>query len=119
MRIKSYETKRFAGLRDMEIEFSQGLNVILGPNESGKSTIIDGIHSTLFKNIRLRRNNNLDKDFTFKYMPKPSGDFIDGKVTMEIEGQEYEIYKEWGSKENVHLLKSEGKKQNPDRIARV
>ena len=108
MRIKSYETKRFAGLRDMEIEFDQGLNVILGPNESGKSTIIDGIHSTLFKNIKLRKNNNLDKDFTFKYMPKPSGDFIDGKVIMEIEEEEYEIYKEWGSKETIHLIKNDG-----------
>lgn len=108
MHIKSYKSKRFAGLRDIDLEFSQGLNVILGPNESGKSTIIEGIHSTLFKNIKLRKNNNLDKNFTFKYMPKPSGDFIDGRVTLAIEDGEYEIYKEWGSKETIHFIDMDG-----------
>ena len=83
MYIKSYESKRFAGLKDVHLEFQDGLNVILGPNESGKSSIVDGIHSTLFKNIKLRKSYNADIDFDFKYMPKPDGDFIDGKVTIK------------------------------------
>lgn len=108
MRIKSYKCNRFAGLRDIDLEFSEGLNVLLGPNESGKSTVVDGIHSTLFKNIKLRKNNNSDINFTHRYMPRPSGDFIDGRVTIGIKDKDYEIYRGWGSKEDIHFRGDDG-----------
>ncbi len=108
MYIKSYKCTRFAGLKDMTLEFDKGINVILGPNESGKSTIIEGIHSTLFKGSKLKRNNNADKDFSYKFMPQPKGDFIDGKVVLELADGQYEISKEWGSSESVHLLTPRG-----------
>lgn len=108
MRIKSYESTRFAGLKDTRLDFEKGMNVILGPNESGKSTIIDGIHSTLFKNIRLKKNNNADIDFSFKFMPQPTGDFIDGKVVIKAKDGEYILSKEWGSSENIELLTPSG-----------
>lgn len=104
MYIKSYKTTRFAGLKDATLEFDKGINVILGANESGKSTIIEGIHSTLFKGTKLKRNNNADKEFSYKFMPKPNGDFIDGKVVLKLDDGEYEISKEWGSSESVKLL---------------
>lgn len=108
MRIKTYECKRFAGLKDLTIEFEEGINVILGDNESGKSTIIEGIHSTLFKDTRLRKNNNADKDFSFRFMPRPSGDFIDGRLVVGMEDGDFEIYKEWGSNENIYLVDQDG-----------
>lgn len=124
MYIKTYKCKRFAGLRDVEVEFEKGINVILGANESGKSTIIEGIHSTLFKDTKLRNNNNADKDFSFKFMPKPSGDFINGRVVMGIGDEEFEIYKEWGSSEDMHLVDSNGsiiknKKDINEEISRI
>lgn len=108
MRIKTFESSRFAGLRNTRIDFEEGLNVILGPNESGKSTIIDGIHSTLFKDTKLRKNNNADKDFSFKFMPKPSGDFIDGRLVLGHEDGDFEIYKEWGSSEHIQIIDLDG-----------
>ena len=103
MYIKSYEAERFAGLKDVKLEFNKGINVILGPNESGKSTVIHGIHSTLFKNIKLKMNNNKDKNFHSYFMPISGGDSIDGKVVLETKEGEYEIFKEWGSNENIIL----------------
>lgn len=103
MYIKSYEAERFAGLKDVKLEFNKGINVILGPNESGKSTVIHGIHSTLFKNIKLKMNNNKDKNFHSYFMPISGGDSIDGKVVLETKEGEYEISKEWGSNENIIL----------------
>jgi len=41
-------------------------------------------------------------------MPQPNGDFINGKVIIEYDNGEYEIYKEWGSAENIHLLTPNG-----------
>lgn len=108
MYIKSYSCTRFAGLSNKNIEFQKGLNVILGPNESGKSTIINGIHSTLFKDIRLRRNLSADKDFIHRYMPKPDGDFIDGKLVISLEGRKYELGKEWGVNEEIHFVTPDG-----------
>ena len=108
MRIKSYKCNRFAGLRNIDLEFSEGLNVLLGPNEAGKSTVVDGIHSTLFKNIKLRKNNNNDINFTHRYMPRPAGDFIDGRVTIGIGDRDYEIYRGWGSKEDIHFRDHDG-----------
>ena len=108
MYIKSYSCKRFAGIKDKELDFEKGLNVILGPNESGKSTIIDGIHSTLFKNIKLKRNNNPDLNFMKRYMPSPDGDSIDGNITISIDGEEFQIYREWGVDEKIHLISPDG-----------
>lgn len=108
MHIKSYNTSRFAGLRDIDLRFEDGINVILGDNESGKSTIIEGIHSLLFKGVRLKKNNNKDRDFSFKFMPKPNGDFIDGKLVINTLEGDYELSKEWGSSESVSLLRPNG-----------
>lgn len=103
MYIKSYETERFAGLKDVNLDFEKGINVILGPNESGKSTVIHGIHSTLFKDIKLRMNNNKDKNFISYFMPIDGGDSIDGKIIFNTIKGEYTLSKEWGSSENIVL----------------
>ena len=124
MFIKSYECRRFAGLKDTSLEFVKGLNVILGPNESGKSSIVDGIHSTLFKNIRLRKSYNKDIEFLYKYMPEPDGDFIDGKLVLQTDNGPYEISKEWGSSESIQLETPngnilKGEKDINEELARV
>mgnify|MGYP004599401411 FL=1 len=41
MKIKKYKTGQFAGIMDRDIEFSDGMNVIVGDNEAGKSTILE------------------------------------------------------------------------------
>lgn len=105
MHIKSFSTDRFAGLEDVNINFEDGLNVILGENESGKSTIINGIQSSIFKNIKLLKNNNKDKDFIKNFMPISGGDFIDGKVIISTESGDYEVFREWSNNPNI-LLKT-------------
>lgn len=97
MIIKKYTTGRFAGIKDVKIEFKDGLNVILGSNESGKSTLVEGIHSVLFKPSRIGRKTAEDKEFHSKFMPYPIGDSIDGEIDLEHNGEIYTLRKEWGA----------------------
>lgn len=108
MHIKKYSCNRFAGLKDKSIEFENGMNVILGPNESGKSTIIEGIHGTLFKNVKLTKRDKEDINFRNRFMPQPKGDSIDGEIVIDIDGEEYKLMKEWGASQALQLITPDG-----------
>lgn len=108
MHIKSYKTNRFAGLKNLDIEFEDGLNVILGPNESGKSTLIEGIYHTLFKDAKLTKNRSMDKNFISRFMPISKGDTIDGRLIIDYDNKNYEIYKSWGADTKTELLYDNG-----------
>ncbi|MFA6984381.1 MAG: AAA family ATPase, partial [Sedimentibacter sp.] len=97
MIIKKYVSGRFAGIKDVSLEFKDGLNVILGSNESGKSTLVEGIHSVLFKPSKIGRKSAEDKEFHSKFMPYPIGDSIDGEIDLEHNGEIYTLSKEWGA----------------------
>lgn len=94
MKILSYKTNSFAGIKNRSYDFTEGTNLLLGPNEAGKSTIIDGIFHTIFTPAKLRKNLKKDTDFIDKYFPQGS-DTIDGHLVMEIDGQRITIEKLW------------------------
>lgn len=108
MHIKAYSCRRFAGLKDRNFEFEEGLNIILGPNEAGKSTLVEGIYASLFKNVKLRMSSREDKEFKARFMPHPNGDFIDGEVKIVFDKEQYCIKKEWGEKPEAYLIKPNG-----------
>lgn len=105
MIIRKYACRRFAGLKDRELEFQDGLNIILGPNEAGKSTVVEGIHSVLFMKSRLMKR---DSDFKDRFMPLPDGDSIDGAIIIDHNGKEYTLKKEWGESPYTELIKYSG-----------
>ena len=108
MKIKSISCTQFAGVRDRNVSFTDGINVIYGKNESGKSTLVNLLSRTLFQKARLDRRS--DKDFFELYFPGPNkgssiaGDFADGKVTFETENGVYTLSKEWGSDSRCILV---------------
>ena len=112
MKIKSISCAQFAGIRDRSVSFTDGINVIYGKNESGKSTLVNLISRTLFQNAKLDRRK--DKEFFELYFPgvkkgsRTAGDFADGKITFETEDGIYTLSKEWGTDARCTLSTPDG-----------
>src|SRR6056297_2507243 len=104
MIIRGYSCKRFAGIADKNVEFGEGMNVVLGPNEAGKSTIVEGMYSVLFKPSNIGNKKTSDKEFRSRFMPLSSGDSIDGKLVISSVEGDYEVKKEWGAVMSSELL---------------
>ena len=77
MYISKLKIKNFRIFNDQEIEFNEKLNVIIGPNNSGKSTLITALQILFDKSKRKRLetgdfNRNIDLDKLKNIPPKIS-----------------------------------------------
>ncbi len=112
MLLKNISCTQFAGIRDRSVSLSEGMNVIYGKNESGKSSLVNLISRTLFQSARLDRRS--DKAFFDLYFPAGkkgssfAADFADGKLSLETENGTYVITKEWGSEPRCLLSSPDG-----------
>ncbi len=112
MKIKTISCTQFAGIRDRSLSFGDGINLIYGKNESGKSTLVNLLSRTLFQNARI--DGRSDREFKELYFPgarkdsKAIGDFADGKITIETENGTYTLSKEWGSDARCTLSTPDG-----------
>ena len=101
MKITDISCTQFAGIRDRKVTLTDGINIIYGKNESGKSTLVNLMSRTLFQNAKL--DGRTDKDFSALYFPSSkkdgeiAGDFVDGEITFVTENSSYTLSKEWGS----------------------
>ncbi len=67
MKIRKLKLKNFMSYESAQIEFSDGINVIVGKNGSGKSCIIDGIYITL---LTLKNSGFKKEDIKNKWLNK-------------------------------------------------
>src|SRR5665648_987544 len=106
MKLKSIQLKPFAGISDKKVEFCPGLTVILGPNEAGKSTLLNALKSVLFTEVELTKTR-FDK-LMKEYMPVKGGDTIRVSLEFQAEGKDYFLEKIWkpGNRKGSSILKS-------------
>ena len=55
MILRSVELENFGRFRGQTVEFRRGMNLVIGPNEAGKSTIAESIPAVLFGTDRLEK----------------------------------------------------------------
>ena len=123
MKIKRVECDQFAGVHDIDVEFADGLNLVIGENESGKSTLADLIFRILFKDTKI--DGRSDAEFIDWYFPKkvrgPQGDVIDGTLVFTTEKGTYRLKREWEKRNGSSRLITPEKTviKNTDEIARI
>lgn len=123
MKITSISCDQFAGVRNRNISFTDGINIIYGKNESGKSTLVNLISRTLFQAAKIDGRSH--KDFPELYYPsaRKGGGFIsssaDGKIVFETEKGTYTLSKVWGDGESCVLSTPDGIFRSPSQIEEI
>ncbi|MGL4570064.1 MAG: AAA family ATPase [Clostridium sp.] len=102
MIIKKIRIKAFGGIKDKDIDLTDGINLIYGENEKGKSTVENFIRAWLFGFTAARGGkNNLRK----RYMPF-TGEKMQGELLVSHDGKEYIIARTFGNtkKEDTSVI---------------
>ncbi len=99
MQIKNIQISGFGKLKNVNIDFSNGINLIKGKNEAGKSTLADFIRVVLY-GISKNKNGKAYSDYE-KYLPWGNGDFS-GKIEYELDGKTYSLRRDF-SKNKVTI----------------
>lgn len=97
MKIEKIQINGFGKLENKDIELTDGINIIIGKNESGKSTLLKFINSMLYgisKNKRGKEISDLEK-----YTPWNTEKYS-GKIRYKLDdGKQFEIYRNFKNKE--------------------
>lgn len=113
MKIENVSCKHFAGLRLVDpISFTDGINVVYGKNESGKSTLVNLISNLLFQSVE--HTHKEKKDFEQAFFPvgrvgsTTVADSADGRITLATDEGRVTLEKVWGAKHSSELDTDDG-----------
>jgi exonuclease SbcC len=112
MRLIQIELCPFAGFQQRTVDFKPGLNVVLGENEAGKSTLVNAIKSVLFENTQ-----QIKREFTpfaEKFIPRGKGDHAKVNLTFSVGNDVYSLSKTWGAGKSASLKLNGGASWNDD-----
>lgn len=84
----------FAGVKNKVIEFKEGINLIYGENEKGKSTIQNFIRVWLY-GMNSKRSKDIKNNDRLRFMPV-DGDSIRGELYIIHNGRKYIIIRTFG-----------------------
>lgn len=101
MIIRSIRLQPFAGTADRTFNFNAGLNVVLGPNESGKSTLVNALKAVLFTDVNLTTVKF--KSQMGSYLPIGGGDTIHVAAEILFNEETYRLEKHWGATKSARL----------------
>lgn len=99
MKINNLKVNGFGKLNNKEIEFKNGINIVYGENESGKSSLLKFITSVLYGVLKNKNGKDIS-DFD-KYKPWKTEEFS-GKINYNLDnGESFEVYREFKKKNPI------------------
>lgn len=99
MRINNLKINGFGKLKDREFKLSEGINLIYGENEAGKSSLLKFTTSMLYGASK-NKNGKEISDYD-RYKPWQTEEFS-GKINYTLDsGEEFEVYREFKKKNPV------------------
>jgi len=103
MKIKKLFIKSFGKFQDKEIEFKDGLNLIYGNNEAGKSTTHKFIQGMFFGFFKPYSKNKIYSDEYKRYKPW-SSELYKGSLEFAMGKKEYRIERNFNKKDESFKL---------------
>jgi len=108
MILRSLEVANFRKFRDpLRIDgFTDGLNIVVEPNETGKSTLLDALRAAFF--VRYSAKNELVRSYV------PIGDDVAPRVAVgfELKGQAWTLEKQFLKGARVRLTGPSGRRES-------
>ena len=99
LRIDNIKINGFGKINNKKIEFKDGINIVYGENEAGKSTVLKFIVSMLY-GVSKNKNGKFISDFE-KHTPWSNGEFS-GKIKYTLDDEtEYDIFRDFKKKNPV------------------
>lgn len=92
MKIKAIDIAAFGKFKNFNLDLSDGLSVIYGQNEKGKSTLMAFVRMMFYGNTG--KASGIDKNPRKKYRPWDT-DLMAGSITFEHEGVNYRLEREF------------------------
>ncbi|MDY6826516.1 MAG: SMC family ATPase [Bacillota bacterium] len=113
MIIRKVRLYPFGAVQDREYSFAKGLNVVLGPNEAGKSTLVKAVFAVLFIPSDVRKNSDDWRGFLSSCLPYPAGDTARVAVEFDTSQQDGWFYScSWGGNRDQCLVTADGSEVN-------
>ena len=110
MKINKLVLQNFKKFSYRTIEFGEGFNVVIGENESGKSTIVEALLLILYANPS-SKSKDLEKFYSWK-SDRP----FRLELEFEISGEKVTLIKDFSKREGVLKLPDGKEITNPDLI---
>ena len=101
MKINKIYISAFGGLKDFTLELGDGLNVIYGNNEDGKSTVTAFIKAMFFGTGK--KTQNLSNSIRQKYAPW-DGSVMAGRIFFEHSGKNYCLEREFRKSDSTDRI---------------
>ncbi len=113
MIIRKVRLYPFGAVQDREYSFAKGLNVVLGPNEAGKSTLVKAVFAVLFIPSDVRKNSDDWRGFLSSCFPHPAGDTARVAIGFDTTWQSgWHYICSWGGSREQRLVTADGSEIN-------